>query len=171
MAKKERSLAWMIAKPFIGLCLPLCISIGLMFYMSGKSLSPSSFIPGFAQSYFNSASEVVSSSISQSSLQQVYKWKDKEGVWHFSETAPAEVQSKEYESYTVSSDITTIQMPKPKPVEEAPKNNRGQGFIIRQETDKMKETSDLASDPMELINQAKAIAEQMKQRNSSLEGM
>ena len=163
----------MIVKPFIALCVPLLVSASIMFSMSGKSFSD--LFERFTLPDFESLQEQTGISINaNSSEQQVYKWKDKEGVWHFSENAPAEVQSKNFESFTVSSQITTIQMPKPEMPKQELKNtgSRSQGFILGKDDKKSdKELGELASDPMELINQAKAIAEKMNQRNSSLEGI
>lgn len=170
MAKKEKSLVWMIAKPFIGLCLPILISVGVMHSMSGGSFSFSGLMPDFMKPYVNDVGNAVEG-MTTSAPQQVYKWKDAEGVWHFSETAPSETSTKQFESFTVSSDITVIQMPKPTPVAE--KERRGsQGFVIGQESkEKGKKPGDLASSPMELLEQAKQISEQSKQRNKMLEGM
>jgi hypothetical protein len=166
-------MVWMIAKPFIALCIPLLVSVSLMFSMSGKSFGE--LFSHFSLPSFDSLKDQGGISIlPDSSQQQVYKWKDKEGVWHFSEHAPAEVQTKQFESFTVSSQITTIQMPKPEVPkgELASKRSGSQGFIIKDPDNESDEKmGELASDPIELINQAKAIAEKMNQRNQSLEGM
>lgn len=170
MAKKEPSLAWMIAKPFIGVCIPLLISVGVMYNMSGGSFSLSSLMPDFAAPFFNKMSSAVEGSLSTSSSQNVFKWKDKDGVWHFSETAPKDIHTDKVESFTVSSNITVIQMPQPKPEPEKAKSGR-QGFVVRDGKSKKKEPGELASDPMELIEQAKLISEQMEQRNNTLKGI
>jgi hypothetical protein len=169
MAKKEQSLAWMIAKPFIGLCLPLCISLVVMRSMSGGSFSMSQLLPDFSQPVISK----VSDSLAMSGEQEVYKWQDAQGVWHFSETAPAQAQLKNVEHFTVNANITTIQMPKPEAnaSDEKSSKNGPQGFVIGQEQGNAKSVGGLASDPMELLEQAKAIAEKMQQRNTELDNL
>lgn len=169
--KKESSVLWMIAKPFIALCIPLLVSASIMFSMSGGSVSD--LLGGFSMPSIEAFNKEGGMSLNvPTANQQVYKWKDKDGVWHFSESAPTDNQAKQLEKFTVNSQITTIQMPKPE-VEEVEKKPVGsQGFVISAEKKSSdEELGELASDPIQLLNQAKAVAEKMKQRNTTLEGM
>ncbi len=165
---KKKTFVWGVVKLCIVVCLSLVISLGVMYNISGKSLDLKAFMPDIMRSMLSDAGDTMSR-LPIGSDQQVYKWKDAEGVWHFSETAPPEPESKQVESFTLSADVTVIQMPKPTPTENLRATSGNQGFVISDKIDKKTEPSELSSDPRELIQQTKSISEQMKNRNSALE--
>jgi len=179
-AKKEKSLAWMVLKPFLMLCMPFVIMLVMMSFVTGKSFFDLSFLDkgmNTARAWMNSFNQSMATGKFEAPLKshekKVNKWQDENGVWHFSDKAPvAIVEGGHIEQIIVSSNVNTVQMPKPE-AEEEEEEGASKGFrgVIGDSSKKAGEAGELADNPMELLDQAKAIAEQMQKRNATLEDM
>lgn len=155
-------------------CLVFLTVLGLagFFVLKGPDgkpfLSPSDFIPN--RNNINVNVEQILPEAVINNAETVYRWRDQNGVWQFSDTAPDNVSAEEIQVDTHSNSDIAPPAPKPLTVPPTPPAS-GQAIFIGENNEGKREvdTSMTPDNIKQLLEDANNVQSVMDERNTQIE--
>lgn len=148
----------------------LAIAVMFPFFISDKSGNRMMSIPGIKTEDAPTLMQLEKLPEDEV-IRQVYKWKDAQGQWHYSDEPPSDQSAVEQISVSNKTNIIqSLKVPEESEEPEAPKQARAKTASQQESLDRLETESPLTLDRLQnVLKDTQAVKELMESRNAALE--